>query len=342
MKKIIMLLALPFMLLANESNKDNNDTSALIKKTKESGLNHIPEDRAILFELINKPKNPLTEAKFILGKKLYFDSRLSKSGIISCNTCHNLGAGGVDNIPTAIGHEWSKNPKHLNSPTVYNAVFMEKQFWDGRSPDLEDQAQGPIVAGPEMAASKEHVENFIMNTPGYLKAFRDIKEDADYKPTLKDVGDMIGVFERTLITPSRYDKFMETGDDVLSKKEKKGLNLFIDRGCVSCHNGIGLGGSMQVFPVYGKYKYADIGGFEGDKNKMIKVPTLRNVVETYPYYHNGSVKTLSEAIKLMGELQLDTNLTDSEVSDIESFLNSLEGVKMPVKYPILPKTNYRN
>jgi len=311
-------------------------SEGLIEKAKKAGLKPIPENRAELYKLIDNPKNPITDEKVELGKKLYFDPRLSKSGLISCNTCHNLATGGVDGVDVATGHAWTKNPHHLNSPTVYNAVFMQKQFWDGRSPDLEDQAQGPIQAAPEMAATKDHVEKVVNSIPAYVKAFKHAYNDPKFKPTFKDVADTIAVFERTLVTPSRFDEFLNGCDKVLSKKEKEGLKIFIDKGCVSCHNGVGLGGTMQPFPAVGKYKYANIGDFKGDKNGLVKTPTLRNILQTRPYFHNGAVWDIKEAIKIMGETQLGVKITDKEADKIKAFFRALTGKKPYIRYPELP------
>jgi len=298
-----------------------------------SGLSAIPDSSIKSNKLAFQDKEPnLKEIE--LGKKLYFDTRLSKSGLISCNTCHNLAMGGDDGVSIAIGDRWTKNPHDLNSPTVLNAVFNKKQFWDGRSPDLEDQATGPIQATPEMAATPEHVQNVIMSIPEYLNEFRDLNNDKNYKPTIKDVGKAIGAYERTLITPSRYDKFLNGDSTSLTFKEQMGLRTFIDKGCVSCHSGINLGGDMSNFPLIGEYKYAS-GDFKGDKNGMIKVPTLRNIDQTAPYFHNGAVWNLREAIEIMAETQLGTKLSKRETSNIEAFLKSTNG-NLKVELPILP------
>ncbi len=308
----------------------------LMKKAKEAGLKPIPTDKEALSKMIDNPKNPVTDKKVELGKKLYFEPRLSKSGLISCNTCHNLATGGVDGVDVATGHKWSPNPHHLNSPTVYNAVFFKKQFWDGRSPDLEDQAQGPIQAAPEMAATKEHVEAVINSIPEYVKEFQDAYNNPKMKPTFKDVADVIADFERTLVTPSRFDDYLNGKEDALSKEEKEGLRVFIDKGCASCHNGVALGGDMKPFPAVGKYKYASVGDFKGDKNGMVKTPTLRNILETRPYFHNGAVWDIKEAIKIMGETQLGIKITDDEAKKIVKFFESLTGKKPNISYPILP------
>ena len=311
-------------------------SDALVAKAKKAGLKPIPESKTELYKIIDNPKNPITDEKVELGKKLYFDPRLSKSGLISCNFCHNLATGGVDGVDAATGHMWRANPHHLNSPTVYNAVFADKQFWDGRSPDLEDQAQGPMQAPPEMAATKAHVEKVVRSIPEYMKAFKHAYNDPKFVPTFKDVADVIAVFERTLVTPSRYDEFLNGCDKALTKEEKEGLKIFIDKGCANCHNGYALGGSMQPFPVAGKYKYANVGDFKGNKNGMVKTPTLRNILETRPYFHNGAVWDIEEAIEIMAETQLGTKLSKNEVRKIKAFFGALTGKKPYVRYPMLP------
>ena len=309
--------------------------SDLLKKVKESGVKAIPESQLEILKLVDDPKNPITEKKVELGKKLYFEPRLSKSGLISCNTCHNLGMGGADGVAAAIGHKWTPNPAHLNSPTVYNSVLNKVQFWDGRSPHLEDQAQGPIQAGPEMAAPADLVVARVTSIPTYVEEFKSAYGD-DVKIDFKLIADTIAVFERTLVTPSRFDDFMHGNLDALTPAEKEGLNLFVDKGCVSCHNDIGLGGTMQPFQVAKKYKFASLGGFEGDKNGMVKTPTLRNIEETAPYFHNGAIWSLADAVKEMGSVQLGINISDKEAKKITTFLKSLTGDKPDVTYPVLP------
>jgi cytochrome c peroxidase len=308
--------------------------SALLQKAKDAGFKAIPADKDKLLKLIDNPKNPINNAKVELGKKLYFEPRLSKSNLISCNTCHNLATGGVDGVSAAIGHKWSANPHHLNSPTVYNAVFMERQFWDGREPDLEAQAQGPMQAPPEMAISKDMAVKRIASMSGYKESFK--KSFGSDEITFKKIADAIGAFERTLVTPSPFDKFLNGDEKALSDEQKEGLNLFIDKGCASCHTGIGVGGSMQKFPLLKPYKYANVGDFKGDKDSRVKTPTLRNITQTAPYFHNGAVWSLAESIKIMGETQLGVTLSDKEVKSIESFLTSLDGETPTITYPKLP------
>ena len=312
--------------------------ASLIDEAKTAGLKPIPANPKAIDKLTSNAKNPTTSAKVELGKMLYFDPRLSKSGLISCNTCHNLAIGGTDGMSAAIGHKWTSNPHGLSSPTVYNAVFYSQQFCDGRSPHLEDQAQGPIQAGPEMAAPKDFVTGVVNSMPGYVSMFQKAY-GKDVKITFEKVADTIAVFERTLVTPSRYDDFLNGNKKALTKAEQKGLKTFIDKGCTTCHNDIALGGTMQAFGVVAPYKYMNVGDFKGDKNGMVRVPTLRNVTQTAPYFHNGQMATLSEAIKEMGRIQLGVDLRDDEAASIQTFLQSLEGKKPTVTYPMLPASN---
>jgi cytochrome c peroxidase len=300
-----------------------------------AGLKPIPATKAELMKIIDNPKNPITDAKVSLGEKLYFDPRLSKSGIISCNFCHNLGEGGDDGVEAAIGHKWTPNPNHVNSPTVYNAVFNDIQFWDGRAKDLEEQAQGPMLAHPEMASTSEHVVAVVTSIPEYVAEFK-AAYGKDKKITFALIADTIGLYERTLVTPSAYDDYLNGDKNALNAKEKEGLKTFIDAGCVSCHTGVGLGGAMNMFNVTGTYKHMDVGTFKGDKNGMVRVPTLRNITQTAPYYHNGKIWNLKEAIKEMGKIQLGAKLSDKDIASIETFLKSLEGRKPKVIYPMLP------
>ncbi len=309
--------------------------SSMVKTATEAGLAPIPASQSELLKLIDNPKNPITDAKVELGKMLYFEPRLSKSGLISCNTCHNLSEGGDDGVSAAIGHKWTANPHHLNSPTVYNAVFFSAQFWDGRDPNLEKQAQGPIQAHPEMSATTEHVEQTVNSMPAYVRAFKKAY-GADVKIDFEKVADTIATFERTLVTPSRFDEYLNCCEKAMSNEELEGMKVFIDKGCATCHNGVGMGGSMNMFPVMGQFKHANVGDFKGDANGMVKVPTLRNITQTAPYFHNGTVWSLAEAIKIMGETQLGIKISDKEAAQIETFLGALEGQKPALTMPMLP------
>ncbi|MBD3789947.1 MAG: cytochrome-c peroxidase [Campylobacterales bacterium] len=311
--------------------------SPLADKAMKSGLVAIPTDKTELLKLTD-PNGTITPEKVALGKQLYFEPRLSKSGIISCNTCHNLGLGGTDGVPAAVGHMWTANPHHLNSPTVYNAMFFVAQFWDGRSPHLEDQAQGPMQAAPEMASPIALIEERVNSIPGYVESFKKIYGN-DVKINIEKIASTIGVFERTLVTPSRFDDFLNGKEDALNDAEKEGLKVFMDKGCVSCHTGIAVGGKMMPFPMVQPYKYANVGDFKGDKNGMVKVPTLRNITETAPYFHNGAIWSLKEAVQEMGRTQLGQEISDEDASKIVTFLGALKGVKPEVTYPEFPESS---
>ncbi len=313
-------------------------SNSLLQDAKNAGLKPIPQSKLELLKLIDDPKNPLTDRKIELGKKLYFDPRLSKSGLISCNTCHNLGLGGVDGVSAAIGNKWTANPHHLNSPTVYNAVFFKAQFWDGRSPDLPHQAQGPTLASPEMAGDPKTIAKKINSIPEYVKEFKKAY-GKNVEIDFKNITEAIALFEKILVTPSRYDDYLNGDDSALSKKEKEGLRVFLNKGCASCHNGIALGGTMAPFEVAGKYKFRNVGDFlKINKKKMVKVPTLRNITETAPYFHNGKIWSLKEAVKEMGSVELGIKISDKEAQKIVTFLKALKGRKPLIIYPQLPES----
>lgn len=310
---------------------------SLIDSAKKAGLKAIPFEHKAQMKLVKEYQKDLSVAKAELGRKLYFDPRLSKSSLISCNTCHNLGLGGTDGVSAAIGHKWTANPHNLNSPTVYNSVFNTTQFWDGRSPHLIDQAKGPMQAAPEMAISPKMAEERIASIPEYVSEFKKAFPKDKNPVTFENIATSIANFEATLVTPSRFDKFLSGDKNALNKTEKEGLKTFIDKGCTACHTGYGIGGaSKQKFPLMGEYKYSNVGDFKGDKDGMVKVPTLRNITQTAPYMHNGQIWSLAEVVKTMGETQLGTKLSDEETAKIVAFLKALEGKKPNIEYPMLP------
>ncbi|MCR2064158.1 cytochrome-c peroxidase [Campylobacter helveticus] len=332
--KIKSLLVASSLMLISVSGLS---AASLIEEAKSLGFASLPKDQKGVDEILKQngiKATPFSLEKAELGKKLYFEPRLSKSGIISCNTCHNLGLGGTDGIAAAVGHKWTANPHHLNSPTVYNSVLNNVQFWDGRAGTLADQAKGPIEAEPEMATPAKLAVQKISSLPEYVKEFKKIYGKSGV--TFDNIADAIANFERTLITPSRFDKFLDGDEKALTKDEQKGLRLFIDKGCVTCHSGVNLGGSMQAFEVAAKYKFSNLGDFKGDANGMVKTPTLRNVAETAPYFHNGAIWSLRDAIKEMGSVQLGIKISNSEAKSIEKFLHTLTGDKPAIIYPQLP------
>ncbi len=316
----------------------------ILQKAKDAGLQAIPIGEELVSYQQKKIKDTgmakgysplLTKEQIELGKKLYFDPRLSSSNLISCNTCHNLALAGTDVVPAAIGHKWSANPHHLNSPTTLNSAFNDVQFWDGRSSHLGDQAQGPIQSPAEMDAKPELVVQKITSIPEYIDEFKNAY-GKNVKIDFKLIADTIALYELTLITPSRFDSFMHGNTNALSKKEKEGLNTFIEKGCFDCHTGINLGGSMQAFGITGEYKYLNVGDFRGNKDGLVKTPTLRNIMQTAPYFHNGQFWDVKDAIKEMGKIQVGTELTQQEIEDIAIFFKALDGKMPDVIYPVLP------
>ncbi len=291
------------------------------------------------------PGNPSTPASVELGKMLYFDPRLSASHAISCNSCHNIGLGGADAEPTSIGHRWQHGGR--NAPTVFNAVFNKAQFWDGRAKDLEQQAGGPIVNPIEMASPEPHVVEQLKGTPGYREAFDKAFPGEPNTITLDNVQKAIAVFEATLITPNApFDRFLKGDQSALSRVQKEGLMLFIDRGCATCHNGVNVGGGMYApFGVVEKpgadiLPLADKGRFAVTKTAsdeyVFKVPTLRNIALTAPYFHSGQVWDLRQAVAVMGASQLGIQLVSEDVDKITAFLDGLTGEQPKLTYPVLP------
>lgn len=299
--------------------------------------------KPITMKFVDNPDNPVTPVKVKLGKMLYHDPRLSKSGLFSCNTCHNIATYGVSNLPVDIGHKWTLGP--VNSGTVFNAAFYIAQFWDGRAKDLEEQAKGPILAPEEMAMPNEQaVVDRIKSIPEYRKLFAQAFPKDKEPLTYDNIAKAIAAFERTLLTPSRFDKFLLGDKKALNAEEKKGLKLFVEVGCVSCHNGIALGGNFQKLGIVKPYnsKSPSKGRYDVTKKpedmNVFKVPTLRNIERTYPYFHDGQVWDLDEAVKIMADIQLGITLKDADVRAITAFLKSLTG-KIPkdaLQMPVLP------
>ncbi len=291
------------------------------------------------------PGNEATPPKVELGKMLYFDPRLSASHSISCNSCHNVGLGGVDAQETSIGHHWQRGGR--NAPTVLNAVFNTVQFWDGRAKDLEAQAGGPMVNPVEMASPSAHVAEQLAGIPGYVAAFRAAFPGEPNPITLANAQRAIAVFEATLITPNApFDRYLRGDGAALDAIQKTGLRLFIDKGCAGCHNGINVGGGR-----YAPFGVVEKPGAEflppGDRGRFMvtktpadeyvfKVPTLRNITLTAPYFHTGKSWDLRQAVAVMGSSQLGVQLTDDQIDAITAFLGSLTGEQPRIVYPELP------
>jgi len=289
--------------------------------------------------------NPTSPAKVELGKMLFFDPRLSSSWLISCNTCHNLSLGGVDLLETSVGHGWQKGPR--NSPTVLNAVFNIAQFWDGRARDLKEQAMGPVQAAVEMNSTPDRTVKTLRSIPAYVDHFKQAFPGQADAVTFENMARAIESFEATLVTPhSRFDDYLGGKSDAINASEKKGLELFMAKGCVSCHNGVNFGGTGYFpFGVVEKpgsdiLPTTDKGRFEVTRTAsdeyVFKSPSLRNIELTAPYFHTGKVWDLQQAVAIMGSAQLGATLNASETQAIAAFLRTLTGTQPKVDYPILP------
>ena len=298
--------------------------------------------------------NPMTPEKVALGKELFFDPRLSKDGTVSCNSCHDLSAAGADTTPVSTGVGGTQGTR--NSPTVWNAAFHQAQFWDGRAPSLEEQAKGPLVNPVEMAMPDfEAVEARVKSIPGYVEQFdRVFGKDS---VIIDNIAKAIATYERTLITTrSRFDTFRFGDKSALSQEEWQGFRTFRQTGCVQCHRGPDFSGPpplargagfYQRFPRFSdsplvsKYKLLDDQGRysvtrqESDRH-VYRVPSLRNVAKTAPYFHNGSVQSLEEAVRVCAKGGNAVDLDPAEVRSIVSFLNTLTGGFPQQEAPKLP------
>ena len=308
---------------------------AELRTTASSLFGSLPADAAI-------EANPSTEARVALGRKLYADPRLSLADDISCNSCHQLDGYGVDGEPTSPGHEGQRGGR--NSPTTLNAAFHVAQFWDGRSPDVEDQAKGPVLNPIEMAMpSAEAVEEKLRAVPGYAPLFAAAFPGEEQPVTFDNMALAIAAFERKLVTPAPFDAFVGGDDDALTAQQLRGLQTFVETGCITCHVGPTVGGRMfQKLGLVKPYETEDQGRFEVTGNEsdrgVFKVPSLRNVAKTGPWFHDGSITDLSDAIGIMAEHQLGKTLGDGQIADIEAFLGSLTGTLAPelAAAPTLP------
>lgn len=295
-------------------------------------------------EVMTTPRREISDAKVSLGRKLYYEHRLSINGKISCNSCHMLDKYGVDNLPTSPGHDGKLGDR--NSPTVFNAALHVAQFWDGRSPDVEDQAKGPVTNPIEMGMpNAEKVEEILKSIPGYVEEFSKAFPEESEPITYDNYAKAVGAFERGLVTPSRWDEFLKGDENALTDAEKAGFNKFVGVGCATCHMGPVLGGMMYhklglVHPWpdlkdEGRYKAT---GIEADKYKF-KVPGLRNIEKTGPYLHDGSIASLDETVRLMAKHQLGREVSNDDVAEIVTFLKALTGEVSAdyIKPPQLPK-----
>jgi cytochrome c peroxidase len=284
---------------------------------------------------VPNPDNPITAAKVELGKTLYYDARLSKDGNVSCDSCHILAEFGVDNLPTSPGDDGELGTR--NSPTVLNAALHLAQFWDGRAKDVEEQAGMPILNPVEMAIpSEEFLVDRLSKIEGYQSMFAEAFPGDEPALTYSNISRALGAFERTLLTPSRFDDYLEGDLAALTQTEQEGLRKFMELGCSSCHNGYAVGGySFRKFGLQGDYwehtksELVDEGRFvetgEEEDKYVFKVAALRNVGRTGPYFHDGSVDELSEAVKIMTKMQIGLELNTEDARALVAFLESLTG-----------------
>lgn len=341
MRKLILLFTGIFFtyVFVSSCNKEQQDNTKPIDESQSNETQLLQNAKAIFAELPNSMPGSEkdTPALIELGKKLFFETKLSANGTQSCNSCHDVTGGnaGVDNKPTSEGAFKGKFGNR-NSPTVLNAGFHFVQFWDGRAANLKEQAKGPILNPVEMAmkdeksvvkvisADKEYKEMFA-------KAYPELQ--ANEQITYDNIAEAIAAYERTFVSKSRFDDYLAGVQDALNENEQKGLNTFMGTGCNTCHSGALLGGNMyQKMGLMNPYETNDEGRFEATKNEadkhFFKVPSLRNITKTAPYFHNGSVSDLNEAVKQMAWLQLNKKLSDQDVQDIVAFLGALTDKKI--------------
>jgi cytochrome c peroxidase len=294
--------------------------------------------------VIQNSRRPVSEAKYALGRQLFFDPRLSKNQDLSCNSCHDLNGYGVDIRPasgkTSLGHRGQRGVR--NAPTVYNAALHVAQFWDGRAVDVEEQAKGPILNAVEMALpNAAAVVAVVKSIPGYAPLFTAAFPGRGDPITYDNLAIAIGAFERKLVTEDRFDLYLQGDESALTEPEKQGLDTFMSSGCPACHAGPGIGGAeYQKLGMLKTYPTTDLGRYEVTKKAadryLFKVPSLRNIAKTAPYFHDGSQPTLEAAVKTMAEYQtVQGALAPEEVSAIVTFLKSLTG-ELPTSYIVAP------
>ena len=278
---------------------------------------------------------PFTEEQVKLGHQLWYEPRLSKGNTVSCNSCHNLATAGVDNLPTSQGHKGQFGGR--NSPTALNAALLGMQFWDGRAADVEEQAGGPLVNPVEMANdSQEAAAAKIAKIPEYQELFKTAFPE-DGAVSFKNITAALGAFERTLLTPTKWDDYLKGNVNALNEQERKGVRAFMDNGCIACHSGVNLGGTtFQKFGLVEGPYWKFIEDPKHDKGRadvtkkaedefFFRVPGLRNVERTYPYFHNGSVWELDKAVNIMAKAQLGKTLAPEDTENIVAFLKALSG-----------------
>ncbi len=345
---VTFIILLPFVITGSVPELSD---AQLRERALSTTFKPVPKTYEGLLKVVDNPENPMSKEKIALGKELFFDTILSQDRTINCASCHILEEGGDDNMPTAIGFQGQANPSHLNSPTVLNAALAKAQFWDGRAKDVEEQAGGPIQAPFEMHMTPKEVEERLNADSNYVAQFNQVFGEGNI--TFEKVRKAIGAYERTLLTRGAYDRFLEGDDNAISEQAKRGMTLFLVKGCKGCHAGMSVGGqSIQKFPLrryFSEYiglwfepdvrlrespfPFINEGGFTGkDGKQLFRVPVLRNVTRTAPYFHNGSVDKIEEAVRIMSKYQIGDEFTPEQIDDVVAFLKTLEGD--PVSYDI--------
>lgn len=337
MKKTYLLAALALTLSASTLGFSAATEDSLLKNAQ-AVFQPIPDKAPLIKD------NEATPDKLELGKMLYFEPRLSKSGLISCNTCHNVGMGGADFQQTSTGHGWKQGPR--NAPTVLNSVFNVAQFWDGRAKNLAEQAKGPVQAGVEMNNAPDNVVKTLNSMPEYVALFKKSFPEQKDPVTFDNMAKAIEVFEATLLTPhSKFDAFLKGDATALNQDEKDGLKLFVANDCSSCHGGVNMGGdAYHPLGVVNKPSDKIIAGDKGrfaitqakQDEFFFKSPSLRNIELTSPYFHSGVVWDLEEAVAVMNDSQIGADLKDDDIRKIVAFLKTTTGKQPEVTYPILP------
>lgn len=346
-KMMIAGLLLGLVACSNQDNTQKTESAASTNEAASSAKATMSEADSSLLSMaqsVFKPlpsqdeinqKHPVTDAQISLGQKLYFDTRLSKNGNQSCNSCHNIASAGVDNLPLSPGSEFALGGR--NSPTVFNAALQASQFWDGRAKDLKEQAGGPLLNPVEMGLPNEDAAvTIIKSIPTYVTEFAAAFPDAQ-DISFDQITTAIAAYEQTLITPSPWDDYLKGNVNALNTQQRTGLQKFMDNGCIACHTGVNLGGdSFQKFGLVDGPYWKFTGSLEKDDGRfqvtkaeddryMFRVPTLRNISKTYPYFHDGSIWSLSEAVSIMGQAQLGKQLPKEDIEDMVQFLIATNG-----------------
>ncbi len=336
---VMVIVVISILSIAGPSWSSNGD-EALQQQAKQL-FGSLPE-------VIPSEKNPITPEKVSLGKMLFYDTRVSIDGTVSCARCHPFSLYAADGLRKAIGNNCKVNPR--NAPTILNAAGQIAEHWIGNRKDVEDQAKQSVVGPPSFGMpSYESVQEKLKSITGYASLFEKAFPGEKDPITVDNFGKAVGAFERTLVTPSPFDAFVKGDTSALTDVQKKGLNTFIKTGCMTCHSSAYIGGQMfQKFGVYEPYwkytksKEIDEGRYAVTKNEadkyVFKVPVLRNVEKTAPYFHDGSVDKLEEAVWIMGKIQLGKDLGKSQLGEIVAFLQSITGtIPVPaLTIPIIP------